>query len=65
MPFFMGDVLAEVVTKALKALVDWTTQHWGEDVELVGEDDLEPMNMIHHDSFGFDHGRPHDGGWHD
>ena len=49
----MGDVLAEV-KKALQALVEWTTQHWGDDVELVGEDDLEPMNMIHHDSFGYD-----------
>ena len=28
-----------------------TTQHWGGEVELVGENDLEPLNMIHHDSF--------------
>ena len=47
-------MLAEV-KKALQALVEWTTQHWWDDVELVGEDDLEPMNMIHHDSFGYDH----------
>ena len=31
----VGDVLAEV-KKALQALVEWTTQHWGDDVELVG-----------------------------
>ena len=40
MPFLVGDVLAEV-TKALKALVEWTTQHWGEDVALVGEEALD------------------------
>ena len=39
-PFLVGDVLAEV-TKALKALVEWTTQHWGEDVALVGEEALD------------------------
>ena len=36
MPFLVGDE----VKKALQALVEWTTQHWGDDVELVGEDDL-------------------------
>ena len=35
-PFLVGDE----VKKALQALVEWTTQHWGDDVELVGEDDL-------------------------
>ena len=63
-PFLVGDVLVEV-NKALKALVEWTTQHWGEDVELVGEEDLEPMNMNHHDSFGFGHRGDQVRGWHD
>ena len=63
-PFLVGDVLVEV-NKALKALVEWTTQHWGEDVELVGEEDLEPMNMNHHDSFGFGRRGDQVRGWHD
>ena len=53
-PFLVGDVLTEV-QKALQALVEWTTQHWGGEVGLVGENDLESLNMIHHDFFGYDH----------
>ena len=38
-PFVMGSVLEKVK----KDFVTWTVEHWGEEVELVGENDLDHM----------------------
>ena len=38
-PFVVGSVLEKVK----KDFVTWTVEHWGEEVELVGENDLDHM----------------------